>query len=270
MVTEPSWSSDSQYSIKEIDRLLDLIECDVASRPLPSQRGPFTAFPSPYAQGTTAIPAIPSHDLVGNHVALDESPGPHSEVSDVTDFINTDIEADSMAESLEHGVESGKWTHNQAIQSASPNTVIRSSNHLFFSPRHSELEDESQYLLHHYVVHIAGLLIPLEHPMNPYRNLYVPAALAAASVGEPGLHQLRDRSIVDSVLLYSLLSSAAFHRWNCAPEQTKFHHLGSQHRQKALRLLQSALTDVASGVHTETLLMAMLSLVSVDVSPTWP
>lgn len=118
-------------------------------------------------------------------------------------------------------------------------------------------------LIHHYVIHIAGLLQPIAHPHNPYRTLYVPAALTAAS-GPPD--QSGPNETIHSVLLYSLMSSASFHLWNCNPAQPEYHKLGAQHRREALSLLNSALERQASSIDYKTLMMAMLSLVSIDVS----
>lgn len=121
-------------------------------------------------------------------------------------------------------------------------------------------------LMHHYVVHVAGLLQPIDHPQNPYRTLYVPAALTAASGPLSQAVTLADpNSAIQSVLLHSLMSSASFHLWNCNPAYAEYHKLGAQHRQESLRLLNAALERHASAIDYKTLMMAMLSLVSIDI-----
>ncbi|KAL0934575.1 uncharacterized protein CTRU02_211374 [Colletotrichum truncatum] len=116
--------------------------------------------------------------------------------------------------------------------------------------------------MHHYADHIAVLLQPIEHPQNPYRQLYIPAALEAASGMSP-MKQTNKQS-VQSVILHSLLSSSAFHLWNCLPSQTSYHKIGSQHRQQALFLLQSTIRFEMTTTDYKMLMVAMLSLVTID------
>ncbi|EPE05890.1 c6 zinc finger domain protein [Ophiostoma piceae UAMH 11346] len=121
-------------------------------------------------------------------------------------------------------------------------------------------------LMHHYVIHVAGLLQPIDHPQNPYRTLYVPAALTAASRPPTQTPTITDpNSTIHSVLLHSLMSSASFHLWNCNPAYAEYHKLGAQHRRESLRLLNTALERHASAIDYKTLMMAMLSLVSIDI-----
>ncbi|KAH8879203.1 hypothetical protein GQ53DRAFT_586424, partial [Thozetella sp. PMI_491] len=118
-------------------------------------------------------------------------------------------------------------------------------------------------LMHHYIVHVADLLQPIRHPENPYRNLYAPAALEAASslVRRP----LTTKAKAHSVLYHSLLSSSAFHLWSCNPRNSKYHEIGTQNRQRALALLHSAITPTKPPTDYKSLLMAMLSLVTIGV-----
>lgn len=120
-------------------------------------------------------------------------------------------------------------------------------------------------LLHNYVIHVADLLQPIQHPCNPYRTLYFPAALQASDLRSHAQAHPTTQ-VVQSVLLHSLLASSAFHLWNCDSSNIKYHKIGSQHRQRALYLLQFALNSSFPAAEYKTLMMAILSLVTIDVS----
>lgn len=122
-------------------------------------------------------------------------------------------------------------------------------------------------LMHHYAEHVAVMLQPIQHPQNPYRQLYVPAALeAASSLTSPAQLRLQaPKATVKSVIFHSLLASSAFHLWNCLPSQVRYHQIGARHRQQALLLLQSAISIEMPTAEYKTLMVAMLSLVTIDV-----
>ncbi|KAF6829594.1 hypothetical protein CPLU01_07880 [Colletotrichum plurivorum] len=117
-------------------------------------------------------------------------------------------------------------------------------------------------LMHHYAEHVTVLLQPIQHPQNPYRQLYIPAALEAASGWLSGATIAK--ATVQSVIFHSLVASSAFHLWGCTPSQTKLHLIGARHRQQALRLLQSAIGPDTPTAEYKMLMVAMLSLVTVD------
>lgn len=117
-------------------------------------------------------------------------------------------------------------------------------------------------LMHHYVENIASLLQPIPHPQNPYRKLYVPAALQAISEWLPKAKMATPT--VSSVIFHSLIASSAFHLGNCGPEQTRFLTLGSQHRQLALHCLQSAINPAMATSEYKLLMVAMLSMVTIS------
>ncbi|CAI0645171.1 unnamed protein product, partial [Colletotrichum noveboracense] len=121
-------------------------------------------------------------------------------------------------------------------------------------------------LMHHYAEHVAVMLQPIQHPQNPYRQLYVPAALeAASSLTSPAQLRLQvPKATVKSVIFHSLLASSAFHLWNCLPSQVRYHQIGARHRQQALLLLQSAISIEMPTAEYKTLMVAMLSLVTID------
>ncbi|KXH27001.1 hypothetical protein CNYM01_09426 [Colletotrichum nymphaeae SA-01] len=117
-------------------------------------------------------------------------------------------------------------------------------------------------LMHHYVENIASLLQPIPHPQNPYRKLYVPAALQAISEWLPKAKMATPT--VSSVIFHSLIASSAFHLGNCGPEQAKYLALGSQHRQVALHCLQSAINPAMATSEYKLLMVAMLSMVTIS------
>ncbi|CAG9983154.1 unnamed protein product [Clonostachys byssicola] len=127
-------------------------------------------------------------------------------------------------------------------------------------------DPEIDMLLHHYIINLADLLQAVHHPQNPYRQLYAPAALESVSgtaLSTPA--SFSPKSIINTAIYHSILAASAFHMWQSNPLQRAFHHVASQHRQKALFFLQTALDTMRPGAEYRLLLIAMLSLVTVDV-----
>lgn len=119
-------------------------------------------------------------------------------------------------------------------------------------------------LMHHYAVNVASLLQPISHPRNPYRELYLPAALQVATelTSDAGLV----KGTVQSSLFHSLLASSAFHLSSCTTDKGLYYKIGTQHKQRALSLLQASLQLPRPTLDHQALLMSMLSLVTIDVS----
>ncbi|KAF4126630.1 hypothetical protein GMORB2_0366 [Geosmithia morbida] len=254
---EPCWHQHGHYSLDEIDEFLTLLEDDVSVHCSGSQRGPFTTF-----QSLTRIGAEQA-DRARRPTKVESDPLPDAAVARSRCWTHGAFPSRTEARSSRMA---GTGPSGDSATTGSSTVISLSRYQPSAIPQNSAAESRDLHLMHHYIVHIAGLLIPVEHPMNPYRNLYVPAALAAASRGQPPVTGNRpDRPIVQSVLMHSLLASSAYHLWNCLPDQTQYHRIGSQHRHKALALLQSAINLPVSEEEYQTMLMAMLSLVSVDV-----
>jgi arginine metabolism regulation protein II len=119
-------------------------------------------------------------------------------------------------------------------------------------------------LMHHYTVNIASLLQPISHPQNPYRDLYVPAALEVAAISLPSVDV--EQGTIHTALFHSLLASSAFHLSFRTSKTVTYHKLGAKHKQHAMSLLQVAIDGPSSVLNHQVLLMTMLSLVTVDVS----
>lgn len=241
------------YSIEAIEKFLSALERDVAKGG-PCQRGPFTAIrrdgygQEPRATGSPATSA----GLSGSSPTSPPSPVcPETEAYDETSsFLSMDCTSAASPEEDEV----------MAVSLAGDAAIPRS---IFVAV---SADTTVNKLMHHYVLHITGLLQPIDHPLNPYRTLYVPAALTAASAPpSQSLATAGPSEAMHAVLLHSLMASSAFHLWNCSPAQAEYHRLGAQHRSEALRLLKSALERHAASIDYKTLMMAMLSLVSIDV-----
>lgn len=72
---------------------------------------------------------------------------------------------------------------------------------------------------------------------------------------------------VQSVLYHSLLASSAFHLARCDPTKPTYYDVGNKHQRHAIVSLQSAI-ESSPPAEYKVLLMAMLSLVAVNVSGT--
>ncbi|KAJ5134303.1 hypothetical protein N7526_005668 [Penicillium atrosanguineum] len=122
---------------------------------------------------------------------------------------------------------------------------------------------ETNLLFHHYSLYVANVLQPLSHIENPYRSLYVPAALeGSVDVLFPA------KNVAASVRLcifHSLVATAAFHMSSCNPAQSGYHKTGILHRQKALRCMQLALAEGASQSSYRHLMVALCSLLTIGV-----
>ncbi|RJE19123.1 hypothetical protein PHISCL_08537 [Aspergillus sclerotialis] len=124
-------------------------------------------------------------------------------------------------------------------------------------------DPQTSTLMYHYMDHVADLLQPVLHPMNPWRTTYFPFALEGCP--ELFLSQSSFPSSYASIALFhSLLSSAAFHLRNATGDSKKFYKLGLQHRAKSLRALNAALTCPNESQLYTVYLTAMLSLVTID------
>lgn len=122
---------------------------------------------------------------------------------------------------------------------------------------------EVDILMHHYTLHLANVLQPIQHPKNPYRGLYVPTALEGAliHVSNPNAPNAKPHS----ALHHALLASAAFHLWNCNESNVKYHKMGAQHKWHALSSLKAAFNSPTSAADYKGLLMATLCLITIGV-----
>lgn len=239
------------YDIAQIDRFLTHIDESVIDGLGFTQMGPFAVF-----HGTSK--EVLAQDSPHHLTSLDE-------------FQEDEEEDVYFAESGSKSVDSGSSAHLSPEEEILVSTESDIPEYQLTQPplihgiSFTVLGDPARdNLMNHYIVNIASLLQPIQHPHNPYRNLYVPAALQAAPCFASGT-EIPPES-VQSVLLHSLLASASFHIWNCNMENATYHKIGMQHRHKAISQLQSVLSSSVPGTEYKTLMMAILSLVTIDVS----
>lgn len=126
-------------------------------------------------------------------------------------------------------------------------------------------DQETSMLMFHYMNHVAELLQPVLHSRNPWRTTYFPFALSGCPELVLCQQNTTTSSQISTSLFHSLLSAAAFHLRNTTEGSPKFHHLGLQHRIKALRALNSAIVHPGDPQLYTLHLTAMLSLVTIDV-----
>ncbi|EUC35667.1 hypothetical protein COCCADRAFT_34908 [Bipolaris zeicola 26-R-13] len=125
-------------------------------------------------------------------------------------------------------------------------------------------DQETSMLMFHYMNHVAELLQPVLHSRNPWRTTYFPFALSGCPELVLCQQNTTTSSQISTSLFHSLLSAAAFHLRNTTEGSPKFHHLGLQHRIKALRALNSAIVHPGDPQLYTLHLTAMLSLVTID------
>lgn len=119
-------------------------------------------------------------------------------------------------------------------------------------------------LMHHYLVHVADLLVPVVHSRNTFRDLYFPGAVRGAVIHQTIANDLQTQT--QSTLYHSVLAAAAFHLWNCQRGTSQYRDIALQHKSRALGFLQAAVNHAAPNANNEDLIIAMLSLVTIGVS----
>ncbi|VUC25759.1 unnamed protein product [Clonostachys rosea] len=204
---------------------------------------------------------------------------PDSHIYDLSDEdlglvqVVTEDYREEQNDTLETGKEIGEYVDVENVSSSPRSTASTPSNGGFstfclqrYVAGSLSGNPEIDMLLHHYIINLADLLQAVRHPQNPYRQLYAPAALESASgTALSTSASSSPKSIINTAIYHSILAASAFHMWQSNPLQRAFHHVASQHKQKALFFLQTALDTMRSSAEFKLLLIAMLSLVTVDV-----
>lgn len=120
---------------------------------------------------------------------------------------------------------------------------------------------ETRLLFNHYSLYVANILQPLSHIENPYRSLYVPAALEG-SMETPAKN---DAPSVRLCIFHSLVATAAFHMSSYNPRLHRYHKIGILHRQMALRCMQLALAEGTSQSNYRQFMVALCTLLTIGV-----
>lgn len=220
------------------------IENDLYNGVVPSSQGPFTTFLALCNNKEPASGASSSISGFCNHIPYDNEP--LMTTHDLGEY-NSEL--------------SDETAHPSALI---PYTTPRSASRLWSQPQaHICDNPETNLLFNHYSLYVANVLQPLSHTGNPYRSLYVPAALEGSmNVVCPAKH------VAPSVRLsifHSLVATAAFHMSSCNPALRSYHETGILHRQKALRCMQLALAEGASQSSYRHLMVALCSLLTIGV-----
>lgn len=217
------------------------IESDSLNGLVPSNQGPFTSFSALCNDNEPApVTSSPNSDS-WNHFL--EEYGPHMTAGGLSE---DEPEFDDIIE---------------------PSTLIRYTTPqpvfcLWNQPQTRICDKpETELLFNHYSLHVANILQPLSHIGNPYRSLYVPAAL------EGSMETLAKHAApnVRLCIFHSLVATAAFHMSSCNPSLHRYHKTGILHRQMALQCMQLALTEGTSQSNYRQFMVALCSLLTIGV-----
>lgn len=127
-------------------------------------------------------------------------------------------------------------------------------------------DSEIDALVRHYHIHVAGLIIPVDHSENPYRRLYLSTAIEGIFNRESRVTTSKEMAY--SALYQSLLASAAYHRWYCDQTQTRYREIAVRYRYQAMQSLQNAVQEATPEANYQVLMITILSFITIGVSST--
>ena len=283
--------STLNFDDEEIDHFLSEIE-NASSIRLSSVCGPFAIFtatchkseqasiselpsPEPDSDESNALECNGQTLNQDNDLAIVQSP--HRQQFDALDSLSSVVQNNSHDAALdlirepaqeliqvsENANIGSEQCHGHHITST-PFTSSRFIPFLCRQPQqHMSDYPETDALLHHYSANVSDILQPLFHPDNPYRSIYVPAALEGLFGSESTIKVAVPN--VKRCIFHSLIATAAFHLSGCnsAP---KYHKIGIRHRQVALQCMQLALNEGRSQVYYRHFMVALFSLITIGVS----
>lgn len=286
-----------RYSLKEIDGYLVDIDYDsMVENPKSTIRGPFCMFPDlSWKKDThTSVPVLEASIINQENSIRDHTPAPQigedfEEAESGTQSADTpspkinewgamlpgnltvDLDTNDV---VDIPMDECEYLVDSENLFAAPDSTLIISSHPSNRPcsRHTtnltmdristSLSNNPliDLLMHHYIINVSDLLLPVRHSRNPYRNIYAPAALEVASGIKP-------TSGVSVALYHSLLASSAFHLWHCNPGLLNFYQIGTEYNERAVTYLRSSISSTAvSATDYRSLLMTILSLVDNGVS----
>ena len=114
-----------------------------------------------------------------------------------------------------------------------------------------------------YNIHVAGVLVPISHPENPFRTLYLSTAIEG--ILQENSQMEKSRRLAYTALSQSLLASAAFHHWKCDPRLVKYRDVGAKYRYRAIQSLRDTIEEAPLTANYQNLMIAILSLVTISV-----
>lgn len=118
-------------------------------------------------------------------------------------------------------------------------------------------DSEIDALVGHYHIHVAGLIISVDHSENPYRRLYLSTAIEGIMNRESCI--TTSKGMAYNALYQFLLASVAYHRWYCNQRQTRY-------RYQAMQSLQNAVQEAAPEANYQVLMITILSFITIGVS----
>lgn len=281
----------SRYSLKEIDEyLVDIENESMVEIPESMFKGPFGVFPSRgWEKGTHGLVPVLEPTIASSLNEQDPVPqldrdikevGLEPQSAEISSPTNTEWEwilSETMPmdpgpnDIVDIPMDECRYLDESENSSATNTSTHTISSHVVISRSIANLPMDRistslsnnpliDLLMHHYIVNVSDLLLPVRHSRNPYRNIYAPAALEVASGITPS-------SRVNVALYHSLLASSAFHLWHCNPGLLNFYQIGTEYNERAVHYLRSSISDTTvSATDYRSLLMTILSLVDNGVS----
>lgn len=106
------------------------------------------------------------------------------------------------------------------------------------------------FLFHHYVEHVAALMLPYQHPRNAFETQYPSAALESASAGKKGLY-------------FAILAQAAFNLAQLRNNDAAMLYYGAKYYGKSMRELSRAIER--QDIQFPTMLSSIMTLMFAEV-----
>ncbi|KAI0126194.1 fungal-specific transcription factor domain-containing protein [Xylariales sp. AK1849] len=251
----PQNGADLALGSREIHLALAKID-DVPQTRVTVQAGPFAVFP------VSELPETPNNDADGTKTDVyDQDHISSAEVSDLRECDAEDIERQGhdrsedpvVAQCLEKvdrqdhdGDES-----SMAMMSIKRKILPRISTYLSCATK------EERSLFHYWVTFLSGLMIPTQNQDNPFRTIFIPLALGAATSPQ--------ESSGNVALLHSIYAVSAFHRAQLSPSDDEhFLALGEKHQKMALGHLRQNLMQPDDS-QKEAVLATIITMSSIDV-----
>lgn len=256
---------DQSFRVKDIDIFLLAIDDDaVAGRC--SKRGPFSTF----LVGTEGF-ETPTTDSTSTSALMPNDSAQLSTTALIHDMCETSQHEPGEGEEAGSTVECIA-PQSPPIDDLNPEATPSLDQLLCLSSSTCRTSlvpnDDDNHLMSHYMYFVADTLQPVLHAQSPYRGLYAPTALEVATMSDPTPDSAGKLSHL--ALYHALLASAAFHLFNCNKAQRQYRLRGAQHRYYANHFLQTAINSQSLDVNYQTMLMAVLSLITVCVRDNHP
>lgn len=110
--------------------------------------------------------------------------------------------------------------------------------------------DEEKLLFHHYVDYVASIMMPFEHPCNPWKRHYPAVSLQYSGSGEKALY-------------HAILAHAAFNFAHLGSDRQKMMRLATLNYNTAIKYVNDSLR--VSGRESGSTLAAIMTLMMAEV-----